>query len=187
LVRVIPLLVVAFIVGSLFRMANEFGVGLFRMFGTFGIAVMGVLATRIVTGWQVEGALRELGALLKRRPQGWRVEDASGDDRSWQGCLAGQGRTLAVVTTPVANYSRGRSLARALGAAAARAKALAAARQATDERPVTPCVVLLRRRADDEAQSAAGDVLVLDLDGLAAELGRESPAGGFASGAAPLL
>src|SRR5690606_30844877 len=155
--RVIPLLVVAFLVGSLFRLANEFGVGLFRMFGTFGIAVMGVLATRLVTGWQLEGAFQELTGQLKGLPPGWRVEGARGDEKQWQGYLVGPGKTLAVVTTPVANYSRGRSLTRALERAAKQAEALAAARGESGPEP-TPCVLLLRRRADGEARQAGGGV-----------------------------
>lgn len=168
--RVVPLLVVAFIVGSLFRMANEFGVGLFRMFGTLGIAVMGLLATQLLTSWQLEGALRELEALLKALPEGWKVKGARGDSRSWQGYLIGPGRVLAVVTSPVADYARGRGLVRALERAAARAHALAQARQGAQ--PATPCVLLLRRRADEEARRSVSGVLVVDLEGLAAELGR---------------
>jgi len=183
--RVIPLLVVAFIVGSLFRMANEFGVGLFRMFGTLGIVVMGVLATELLTSWQLEGALRELQALLKALPDGWQVKGAQGDSRSWQGYLVGHGRVLAVVTSPVANYARGRGLVRALERAAAKARALAQARQ--DGQPATPCVLLLRRRADEEARRSVPGMLVVDLEGLAAELGRAAEGGAFAPDPASLV
>lgn len=185
MVRVIPLLVVAFIVGSLFRMANEFGVGLFRMFGTFGIAVMGALATQIVTAWQVEGAVRELHELLKKLPEGWKVTGARGDSRRWRGYIVGPGRVLAVVTTPVANYARGRGLSRALERAAAEARALADAR--SQGQPATPCVLLLRRRADEEARLKAAGALVLDLEGLAKEVGRAWGGGKFATDAASLV
>ncbi|HEY8417490.1 MAG TPA: hypothetical protein VIK93_05595 [Limnochordales bacterium] len=186
--RVIPLLVVAFAVGSLFRLANEFGVALFRMFGTMGIAVMGIMATRIVTGWQLEGALRELQRLLKKLPEGWRVEGARGDHQSWRGYLVGPGQALAVVTSPVANYSRGRGLARALQRASAEAQAWAAARTPGDDAVVaTPCVLLLRRRADDDARRAAGGVMVMDLEGLAAVVGQAAGDGRCGTEASSLL
>jgi len=186
--RVIPLLVVAFAVGSLFRLANEFGVALFRMFGTMGIAVMGVLATRIVTGWQLEGAVRELHGFLGKLPEGWRVERAAGDQQSWRGYLVGPGQVLAVVTSPVANYSRGRGLARALERAAAEARAWAASWAGGGEAPrATPCVLLLRRQADDDARRAVKGIVVTDLDGLAAVVGQAAGNGRFGAEASSLL
>ncbi|MBO8142441.1 MAG: hypothetical protein H0Z37_09765 [Firmicutes bacterium] len=169
--QVLPLLVIAFLVGSLFRLYAEFGIGFFRMFGTLGIVVMGVLATRLVTGWQLGAAAAELESVFKRLPAPWRAmrTGSGGSSPGWTGFVGGPGGTLAVATCAVANYARGRSLKRSLAPSVRRAKQLAGAVPEGFPEPVVPCVVLLRRRADKEAEQAAGPgVRVLDLDGVAA-------------------
>src|SRR5690606_22133620 len=97
----------------------------------------------------------------------------------WQGYLAGPEGTLAVTTLPVANYAKGPSLRRSLSRGFARALALA--ETAPREHivfPVTACVVLLRRRADDEARShAPAGTLVFDIDGLKEYLLSKKPPG----------
>ncbi|HLT59214.1 MAG TPA: hypothetical protein VKZ69_10665 [Limnochordales bacterium] len=187
--RAVPLLVVAFAVGSLFRLYNEFGIGFFRMFGTLGIAVMGMMASRLLTSWQLEAAVKELQRQLAALPEGWRVKAVRGSGPTmWQGYLVGPDRTWAVVTSPVANYSRGRGLVRALRQAAQRARALAAeGQQLGPQGAVAPCVVLLRRRADEGARRAVPGILVVDVEGLAAAVAGAGAAGPFGTEASSLL
>ena len=95
--------------------------------------------------------------VLDALPESWRALERGAPIGvlGWQGYLAGPEGTLAVTTLPVANYAKGPSLRRSLSRGFARALALA--ETAPREHivfPVTACVVLLRRRADDEARSA---------------------------------
>lgn len=62
---VITMLVVAFLIGSLFKAADETGVRLMKMFGTLGILLFGVVGTLALTRWQSREGLKTLEAALK--------------------------------------------------------------------------------------------------------------------------
>lgn len=168
--QVVPLFVTAFVVGALFRLYAATGVGFYRMFGTLGIVLIGWMGARIVTGWQLKDATAGMKEVLERLPAGWRAVERGVPIGllGWQGYLIGPAQTLAVTTLPVPNYAKGRGLRRSIAEGFARAQALVeTAPSGPIVFPVVPCVVLLRRRADAEAQAAAPPGgLVLDVDGL---------------------
>lgn len=168
--QVAPLLLTAFAVGALFRLYNMTGVGLYRMFGTLGIVALGWMGVRIITGWQLKDATAGMKDVLDALPAGWRALERGVPLGllGWQGYLIGPHRTLAVTTLPVPNYARGRGLRRSIAQGFVRAETLAETAPASQTVfPVVPCVVLLRRRADAEAQAAApAGGLLLDVDSL---------------------
>lgn len=169
-----PLLIVAFIVGGLFRLYNISGVALYRMFGTIGIVVLGFLGTRIVQSWQLHDASAGMQDVLKALPAGWQALERGAPIGvlGWQGYLVGPNHTLAVTTLTTANYVKGGRLQRMLDRGTIRAEALAEV--APKDRvvfPLVPCVVLLRRRADEETQqNVRDDLIIVDVDGLSAYL-----------------
>lgn len=175
--QLVPLLLAAFIVGGLFRLYNLSGSGLFRMFGTLGIVIMGWLATRIVQSWQLQDASAGVQEVLDGIPASWQALERGAPIGviGWQGYLVGPHETLAVTTLTTANYVKGSRLHANVRRGVVRAAALAEV--APSDRvvfPVIPCVVLLRRRADEEAQQTVDeDVLLLDVDGLAAYVAEE--------------
>lgn len=168
--QLVPLFAVAFVIGALFRMYNVTGIGFYRMFGTFGIVVIGVLGTRIVSSWQLKDATAGMKEVLDSLPARWQPLERGAPIGvlGWQGYLVSQSGSLAVTTLPVPNYSKGRSLRRAIERGVIRAEALAETAPTKHVvYPVTPCVVLLRRRADDEARAGVPpETLVMDVDGL---------------------
>lgn len=172
--QIVPLLLAAFIVGGLFRLYNVTGFALFRMFGTLGIVVMGWLATRIVQSWQLHDATAGMQEVLDQLPEGWQLLERGIPIGllGWQGYVVGPEGTWAVTTLTTANYVRGRRLGSHLVRGVHRALALAEV--APQERvtfPVRPCVVLLRRRADEEAHQwlpEDEDVGLFDVDSFGA-------------------
>lgn len=174
-----PLLLTAFIVGALFRMYTVTGVGFYRMFGTFGIVVIGWLGVRIVTSWQLKDATAGMQEVLDALPESWRELERGAPIGvlGWQGYLVGPDETLAVTTLPVPDYAKGGGLRRQLERGFVRATALAETVPADRVVfPVIPCVVLLRRRADEEARAEAPpDTLVFDIDGLRDYLLEDKP------------
>lgn len=180
-----PLLIVAFIVGGLFRLYNISGTGLYRMFGTMGIVVMGFLGTRIVQSWQLHDASAGMRDVIDNLPAGWQALERGAPIGviGWQGYLVGADRTLAVTTLTVANYVKGRRLRQTLRRGVVRAEALAEAAPARHiVFPIVPCVVLLRRRADEETQlGVEDDMLVVDVDGLSLYLAERTSSDGTVS------
>lgn len=174
-----PLLLTAFVVGALFRMYSVTGIALYRMFGTLGIVVAGWLAVRIVNSWQLKDATAGMHEVLDALPESWQALERGAPIGilGWQGYLVGPDRTLAVTTLPVPNYAKGGSLRRSMNRGFVRARALAeTAPPKLVVFPVVPCVVLLRRRADEEARAGAPeDTLVFDLDSLKEYLLGEAP------------
>lgn len=64
--RFIPILTIAFFTGLLFRLADQYGIALFRMFGTQGIAVIGILGARLLRSMQREDGVRRLEEQLNQ-------------------------------------------------------------------------------------------------------------------------
>lgn len=58
--RFLPLLVIAFATGTLFRIADQHGIAAFRMFGTWGIVAIGIWGSSILRGIQRESGLKTL-------------------------------------------------------------------------------------------------------------------------------
>lgn len=58
--RFVPLFGIAFLTGLLFRMADQYGIAALRMFGTWGIVVIGVWGARILRTLQLEDGIRRV-------------------------------------------------------------------------------------------------------------------------------
>lgn len=168
--QLIPLLLAAFVVGGLFRMHNITGIGLYRMFGTIGIVIMGWLGTRIVQSWQLQDASAGMQDVLERLPEDWLALERGAPIGllGWQGYVVGEDKTLALTTLTTANYVKGGRLWSQLRRGVTRALALAEVAPAKHVVfPVVPCVVLLRRRADGDAREGVPEeVKLFDVESL---------------------
>lgn len=108
--------VVAYGVGSLFRAYQTTGIGLYRMFGTIGIVIIGYLGTRVfVTAVTAEGR-RKLREALESLPEGFllvpqvALTDGQGRKVDVEYLIVGRGAVhlLAVDETPPHTRSTGR-------------------------------------------------------------------------------
>lgn len=155
-----PLLAIAFVVGSLFRLYTETGIGFYRMFGTLGIAVLGAVASRLVVTAQLEEGERQVAEAVAELPDEldvWRL-GRRGIDR----LIIGPQGAVVLLGSSVAHYARGRGLVRSLERLCARAeRATEVAReQLRQERgeeaegtPVYRAVVFLRRQPGSEERT----------------------------------
>lgn len=73
--RWIPILILALIVGMMFRYANQFGIPVIRMFATQGIVVIGFLAARALKTSQMEDGIRRVTEALEHLPESVEVVD----------------------------------------------------------------------------------------------------------------
>lgn len=146
--RWIPVLALAFVVGALFRLGNELGIAVLRMFGTQGIVVIGILVAWNIKRLQVEDGLRRLELALKSLPGDVRVRPLGKEGAPSLWLLEGRGRRILLGTSDVANSVRARRAQRLLVRDAARVveQARAAGAAADDEHEVA--LVLLRRSAN---------------------------------------
>ncbi len=64
--RFLPLLLIAFLTGLLFRMGDQYGIPVLRMFGTQGIVVIGIWGAAILRGIQREDGIRRVEEGLKK-------------------------------------------------------------------------------------------------------------------------
>lgn len=62
--RFIPIFILAFITGLLFRLGDQYGIAVLRMFGTQGIVIIGILGARLLRSIQREDGIREVEAWL---------------------------------------------------------------------------------------------------------------------------
>lgn len=155
-----PLLVIAFVVGSLFRLYTDTGIGFYRMFGTLGIAVLGAVASRIVVTAQLEEGERQVAEAVAQLPDEldvWRL-GRRGIDR----LIIGPAGAVVLLGSSVAHYARGRGLMRSLERLCARAeRAAEVAREQlrqmrgeeADGTPIHRAVVFLRRQSGSEERS----------------------------------
>ena len=167
---VIVLVLMAILVGSLFRASQQTGVRLMNMFATIGIFLFGVVGTLALSRWQSGEGLKEVRAALKSLEPDWVITDWAhqGGGRP-DYLLVGPGGIVSVSIdeTPQsawARFARSR-VARSRGRAEAAARWLRDRMGAGPEVPVSTVLVLLRRRA--EAGFAAGGVAVLNAEALA--------------------
>lgn len=107
-----PLFITAFVVGGLFRLYQESGIGFYRMFGTLGIVVLGAMASRIIVTAQLGEGEREIKDVVRRLPEKcdvWRLT-RRGADRVVLGPAGG----VVLLASNVAQYARGWGLRRSL-------------------------------------------------------------------------
>lgn len=169
---VIVLAIVAVLVGSLFRAADETGVRLMKMFATLGIFLFGVVGSMAITRLQSRAGLKELeGALKSLEPDGLITDWAHQGGGKPDYLVVGPGGLVAVCLdeTPQSTWAR---LA-AGKVARGRERVLSAARwvreQLTDaELPVETVLVLTRRKA--LADYAADGVAVLNVENLSGHI-----------------
>lgn len=115
--------VLALGVGTLFQLAAEKEVALYRMFGTIGIALMGLWAAYSLSRWQVESSRRALQQHIHRMQgvdqhapaPGWKNRDP----RAESVIYADDGTVYVFASTEVPNF-RGKRHLRRLRASAAR-------------------------------------------------------------------
>lgn len=102
----------AFVVGSLFRLYSEFGIGFYRMFGTLGVVILGAMFSRIIVTAQLGEGEREIKEAVRRLPEEcdvWRLT-REGADRVILGPAGG----VVLLASNVAQYARGWGLRRSL-------------------------------------------------------------------------
>lgn len=176
--------VLAFVVGTLFRLYGVFQIGFFRMFGTMGIGIIGLYAVSLVARAQVEAGRGELRRALNEcglEPLELAAPTQFGTRRE---AMAGApGKVAVIASLGVAQHGqRGalRRLAQAVEDAAAwRGEVEAAFAEDGIDVDSAAALVLLRRaagQAEKRIGSAAG-VSVLNPEELAGWL----QDGGFAA------
>lgn len=169
--RFLPVLVLAFVVGSLFRLGNELGIPVLRMFGTQGIVIIGLIAAYNLKKLQTEDGLRRLDQHLKGLPADVKVSSLPPVGRLPLWLLEREGRRILVGGSDVANSVRGRRAARALKRHGQ--QLLAAAERLgllQNPRELTAALVLLRKgvgeRKEIEIESYGRPVVLVNPEGV---------------------
>jgi len=178
----ITLVIMAVLVGSLFRAADQTGVRLMKMYGTFGIFLFGVVGTMALTRWQSQSGLKETEQALKSLEPDAVLTDwaRQGGDRP-DYLIIGPGGAVAVCVDqsprPLGKRRAAASVDRGRVRAAASSRWLEGrlahaatwlvepAASLTRQVPVSSVLVLTRRHATPE-ESAEG-VAVVNPDQLA--------------------
>lgn len=177
--RLVILGVLAITVGALFQRAAVTGIAFYRMFGTIGIAVMGLWAAYSLARWQVESARSELhhrlqtlrGVVRHAPPSRWKGRDPQAESV----LQAEDGTVYIVASTEVPNF-RGKRHARRLSACAARLQAwvrelrtgVASIDTLPSFRRVVGLLVLLRREvgAEEDATVEAYGIVAVNAEQL---------------------
>lgn len=165
-----PLFVIAFIVGSLFRLYIITGIGFYRMFATLGLVVLFAVASRIIVTAQLGEGGRELKAIIASLPDEcdvWRL-GRDGADR----IIIGPAGAVVLAASSVAHYARGWGLNRGLQRLKGRVEMMVeTARQRLGDAlaggpALHRAVVFLRRapRPEDRRRLQAWGIDVLQLD-----------------------
>lgn len=183
---IITLLIIAFLVGTLFKAADQTGVRLMKMFGTLGIFLFGVVGTMALTRWQSRSGLKDIEERLKQaEPDGLIITDwAQQGGGKPDYLVVGPGGIAAICLEETAGSTRAKRAA--LNVAKGRERAQAAVRWLRDrlntsapdlkaplgelvqELPVSAVLVMTRRRAEESY--SAEDVAVINPDRLGDEL-----------------
>lgn len=151
--RFIPVLILAFVVGSLFRLGDVLGIAVLRMFGTQGIVVIGLMVAYNLKKLQTEEGLRRLDAHLKELPEDVKVSPLPPVGRTSVWLLEKEDRRVLVGSSDIANSMKGRRALRALQRHGE--KLLLAAQQhglLQSPRELTAALVLLRKGAGEQGQ-----------------------------------
>lgn len=168
----IVLVLMAILIGSLFRASEQTGVRLMNMFATIGIFLFGVVGTLALSRWQTSSGLKEVQAALKSLEPEWVITDwvQQGGGRP-DYLLVGPAGVVCVCIdeTPQSTWGRfaRKRVARGCGRTEAAAVWLRGRLQGTaePELPVSAVLVLTRRRTEPEYN--AGTTAVLNADQLA--------------------
>jgi len=151
--RMLPILLLAFAVGALFRFGDEYGIPVLRMFGTWGIVAIGLIGARSLRQLQARSGLEELTEALRIAPPGVELAEAPlAGGPAW--VLTGRKGKLVLGASDLANSVRGARAERALREQAIRT--VNAAFQAGLLRHgdrAAAAMVLLRKRVKDEERS----------------------------------
>lgn len=163
--------VLAFVVGTLFRLGDLSGVGLFRMFGTMGIGITGAAAAVMMTRWQGESAKDELHRRLRDIPKSKAYKvPAELRARMLDGELLVEieGNYYLIASSTLPNF-RGRRHARRVNASVLR---LAAWGPGFQRHELGRILVMLRRQVrDDEREFAASHgIVIVNPDGIGEDL-----------------
>lgn len=169
--RWIVLGILAFTVGTLFRLADLSGVALFRMFGFLGVVLIGVILTWMITTWQMRSGRHELYDKLTSIP-GAKLYQVPGKVpvptlRS-EAVVEREGTYYIVASTTLPNF-RARRYRRRLQSAIV---GFGHFGNTDDGFPLRHVLVLLRRRVrDDELRFAREHgVTLVNPDSLADQL-----------------
>lgn len=169
--RIVVVGVLAFGVGTLFRLGAETGIGLYRMFGTMGIGISGAVAAWTMSRWQTEagvGSFKERLAGL----EGVKVYSVAGAlrtrDVTGELLLERDGTYFLIATMNVPNYG-GRRYARR-----ARAAVLTVTRWGGgfSEGELGRILVYLRRgvRPDEKQFAEEQGVVIINPDELSSKV-----------------
>lgn len=144
--RFMPLLIIAFVTGILFRIGDQHGIAVFRMFGTWGIVVIGIWGSSILRGLQRESGLATVEERLKELSGKVRIERLGAANQLPVWMVHAPRGTLLLGASDVSNSAR-KGRAAQLLRRQAQAVIDAAAKHGAwrgDERPQA-ALVLLRR------------------------------------------
>lgn len=182
--RVVVLGVLAVAVGTLFQRAEVTEFRLYRMFGTIGIALMGLWAAYSLARWQVESSRRDLQLRLEdlrgvehhSAASAWRGRDP----RAERVLYSEDGTVYIIASTEVPNF-RGKRHLRRLSACAARlqewVQQLRSGATTIDTLPeslprVVGLLALLRRevRAEEDAAVESYGIVAVNVEQLHPDL-----------------
>jgi len=175
------LLVIAFLVGSLFRASELTGMRIWNMFATFGIFLFGVVGSLALTRLQQRSGIRSVQEALKALEPEWVITDwshAAAERPDY--LLVGPGGILAVCVEDSPRALSAARTRRQVAAAAVRTLRAAdwvcrrLAELDAGHLPVRPVLLLSRLRALPEYSQEG--VPVLNPEGLAAFVGALAPA-----------
>jgi len=155
--RFFPVLVLAFVVGSLFRLGNVLGMPVLRMFGTQGIVVIGLILAWNIKRLQIEDGLRRLDENLKSLPRKVKVRPLSAAGKMPLWLLESDGRRILLGGSDIAQSMGKRRARLALERhAASLLKAAESHGLMDDGRELTAALVLLRRRVSERDEIRVG-------------------------------
>lgn len=171
---IVTLLVIAFLVGTLFKATEQTGMRIWNMFATMGIFLFGLVGSLALSRLQRRSGLKHVEAALKALEPDWVITDWSetgGQKPDY--LLVGPDGLVALCLDEMSGSTfawRARQLVERSRRRAERSAEWARARlsQAGSAAPVRPVVLLSRRRALPEYSD--GGVTVLNVDELAAYL-----------------
>lgn len=182
---VIALVIMAILIGSLFKAADQTGIRLMAMFATIGIFLFGIIGTLAINRWQSRSGLKDIETALKSlEPKclitDWAYQGGGKPDY----LVVGPGGIVAICLDDTPQSTRAKRAAALVAKGRDRAQGsvrwlwdrLSAAApgltpplgESVQEMPVTPVLVLVRRRA--LAEYTTGGVAVLNAEQLAESL-----------------
>lgn len=170
----VTLLIIAFLVGTLFRATEQTGVRLFNMFATMGVFLFGLVGSLALARLQRRSGLKGVEGALKSLEPEWVITDwagAGGNKPDY--LLVGPTGVAAVCVDETAGSTlawRARQLVERNRQRAERSAEWVRGQlgQANGEVPVFPVLLLSRRKA--VAEYSKGQIAVLNPDQLAAHL-----------------